>query len=216
MGLKYYRGQSCSEGARPEGRQLKQASSSGTSRRTVVGVTGLPGSGKTSAAEVARKLGYTVIVMGDFVRAEAQSRGLEPSAENLGRLMLEMRKERGEAILAELTVEAVEKAGSPFVFVDGVRSPAEVEEFRRRYPGFKLIATVAPSQARFQRLSQRLRSDNALSWETLRKRDERELQVGVEAAVNLSDITIENKGSLEAFEAEVRKVLERMKTGNSP
>lgn len=161
-------------------------------------------------------MGYTVIVMGDLVRNEAQSRGLEPTAENLGMLMLEMRRRGGAEVLAKLTVEAVEEAGSSLIFVEGVRSPAEVEEFRRHYPGFKLIAVVAPSQTRFQRLFQRLRSDDAQSWKTLRERDERELRVGVESAVNLADITIENKGRLEEFEAEVRKVLERMKTGNPP
>ncbi|HID18997.1 TPA: dephospho-CoA kinase, partial [Candidatus Bathyarchaeota archaeon] len=68
--------------------------------RKVVGVAGMPGSGKTTLAKVAEELGFKVIVMGDFVRAEAEHRGLEPTAENLGSLMFKLREELGEAALA--------------------------------------------------------------------------------------------------------------------
>ena len=40
-------------------------------RRKVIGVVGMPGSGKTTLAEAAREVGFRVVTMGDFVRAEA-------------------------------------------------------------------------------------------------------------------------------------------------
>ena len=47
-------------------------------RKTVVGITGMPGSGKSTLAEIAESLGFKKLVMGDFVRAEAERRGLKP------------------------------------------------------------------------------------------------------------------------------------------
>jgi dephospho-CoA kinase len=152
-------------------------------------------------------MGYPVIVMGDFVRMEAEKRGLKPNAENLGKLMLEIRKEKGEDVVAKLTVEAVKKTNSPIVFIDGVRSLKEVEEFKRNFEDFRLIAVHAPEKVRFKRVSRRLRSDDVSVMEKFKERDLRELKVGIGDVIALADRIIENIGSKEEFKSKVRKVL---------
>ncbi|MHC1564039.1 MAG: AAA family ATPase [Candidatus Hecatellaceae archaeon] len=179
-------------------------------RRKVVGVTGMPGSGKTTLAEAAEELGFKVVVMGDFVRAEAKRRGLEPTAENLGSLMFKLREEMGEAALAKLTAEAIEKLDVKLVFIDGIRSPAEIREFKRRFPSFKLIAVRTPDEIRFRRLTGRGRSDDPEAWEAFLQRDSRELKVGVGEAMNLADENLENLGEMEEFKAEASRVLRRL------
>jgi dephospho-CoA kinase len=178
--------------------------------KKVVGVAGMPGSGKTTLAKVAEGLGFKVIVMGDFVRAEAERRGLKPTAENLGSLMFKLREELGEAAIAKLTVKAVEKLTAKLVFIDGVRSPAEIEEFKRRFPGFKLIAIHAPSEIRFRRLTGRERSDDPKAWEAFLQRELREFKVGVSLAMNLADKTLENLREMGEFKAEAAQVLREM------
>jgi len=42
----------------------------------IVGVTGMPGAGKTTAARHLSGLGYAVISMGDVIREEVARRGL--------------------------------------------------------------------------------------------------------------------------------------------
>jgi dephospho-CoA kinase len=170
----------------------------------------MPGSGKTTLAKVAEELGFKVVVMGDFVRAEARRRGLKPTAENLGSLMFKLREEMGEAALAKLTAEAVEKLNAELVFIDGIRSPAEIREFKRRFPGFKLIAVHAPDEARFRRLTGRERSDDPKAWEDFLQRDSRELKVGVAEAMNLADENLENLGEIKEFKAEAGRVLRRL------
>ena len=59
-------------------------------RKIVIGVAGMPGSGKATAEQLFREKGYPIIVMGDEVRLEAESRNLEPTPENPGKLMLEI------------------------------------------------------------------------------------------------------------------------------
>ncbi|RLI26200.1 MAG: dephospho-CoA kinase [Candidatus Hecatellales archaeon] len=179
-------------------------------RRKVVGVVGMPGSGKTTLAEAAREVGFRVVTMGDFVRAEAERRGLKPTAENLGSLMFKLRREGGEAILAKLTSQAIEALDDKLVLIDGVRSPAEVEEFREKFPGFKLIAVKAPSRLRFERLTGRERSDDPKAWKEFRRRDLREIKVGVSLAMKQADVSLENLGGIGEFKASALKVLKEL------
>lgn len=179
-------------------------------KKIVVGVTGLPGSGKSTFTRIAREMGFPVVVMGDFVRMEAEKRGLEPTAENLGRLMVEIRREKGEDAIAKLTVEAVRGIDNPTVFIDGVRSLKEVEEFKKSFRDFRLIAVHAPEKVRFERLIRRLRSDDVTTIEKFRERDLRELKIGVGDTIALADRIIENVGSKKEFKVKVKKFLEEI------
>ncbi len=182
-------------------------------RKTVIGITGMPGSGKSTLAEIAESLGFKKLVMGDFVRAEAERRGLKPTGENLGLLMLQLRREMGEAAIAEMTVKATKKLGSDKIVIDGVRSPAEIDEFKKNFPGFKLIAVHAPREVRFTRLTGRRRSDDPKAWEAFQDRDLRELEVGVGSAIALADRILENIGELEAFKRQAVKLLREVLEG---
>ncbi|MDH5460442.1 MAG: AAA family ATPase, partial [Candidatus Bathyarchaeota archaeon] len=58
----------------------------------VVGLAGMPGAGKSVVVQVAKESGYGVVVMGDVVREETERRCLEYTPENLGKIMLELRR----------------------------------------------------------------------------------------------------------------------------
>lgn len=177
--------------------------------KLVVGVVGLPGSGKSTFAGVAGRLGFGVVVMGDVVRLEARRRGLEPTSENLGRLMLELRRLEGDAVVAKRCIPLIEGSGDRVV-VDGVRSLAEVDEFRRRYPRFKLVAVYASPETRFRRLFRRGRSDAPTDWAAFQERDMREIGVGVAAAMALADYMLVNEGGIEQFKEEAEKLLREL------
>ena len=53
-----------------------------TAEKIVVGLTGMPGSGKSLVVAAARLEGYDVVVMGDVVREETKKRGLELNPKN--------------------------------------------------------------------------------------------------------------------------------------
>jgi dephospho-CoA kinase len=178
--------------------------------RIIIGVTGMPGSGKSTFAEVARKLGFKIIVMGDFLRKEAEARKVKPTSENLGKLMIKIRKEKGEKFLAKLTVKAVKAVKGRKILIDGVRSLAELEEFKYSFPDFKLIAIHAPQEFRFKRISGRARSDDPSAWRNFIKRELRELKVGIGSAIALADRIIENSGSLKEFKNKAAETLTEM------
>jgi len=179
----------------------------------VIGITGMPGAGKDTVREIVREYGFPVIVMGDEVRAEAARRNIEPTPENLGRLMLQIRAEEGPEVIAKRCISKIMALNARVVIVDGVRSPYEVREFKRSFPNFKVIAIHASPETRFKRLLKRGRSDDPKDWETFHARDQRELSVGIGEVIATADYMIVNEGTLEQLKKEIRRVIRRVIRG---
>ena len=177
--------------------------------RIVLGVAGMPGAGKGTVREIFQKMGYPIVVMGDEVREEAKRRNLKPTPENLGMIMLKLREEEGKAAVAKRCIPKMEKAKEKVV-VEGVRSLNEVNEFKKHFPNFTLIAIHASPETRFRRLFQRKRSDDPTRWETFRERDLRELNVGIGAAIATADQVIVNEGSKVQLKRKTREVLKEV------
>jgi dephospho-CoA kinase len=176
--------------------------------KVVIGIAGMPGSGKAAFNAIARRKGFTIVVMGDEIRDETRRRGLKPTPENIGKVMLQLRQEEGPAVVAKRCVPKIEKAKGNFVLVDGVRSLHEVKEFKRHFPNFVLIAIHSSPETRFQRLFRRKRSDDPKGWEAFLKRDLRELSVGLGNAIAMADYLIINEGTKEEFNMKIHEVLE--------
>ena len=171
----------------------------------VIGFCGLPGSGKSSAIDAIQDLG-TIVTMGDVVRKEAIKRGIESTDENLGKIAKELRKKGGQEIIAQKCVELTSEQESDVIFVDGVRSLAEVKVFREIWE-FPLIAIVIDENIRFKRLHERNRSDDPKSLEELRKRDEREISFGLRDVVEIADYKIENSTTIEELQEKAKNIV---------
>ena len=178
-------------------------------RRILIGTTGMPGSGKDTIRKFIQKLGFQVIVMGDEVRLEAKRRGLDINPENLGKIMLEIRREEGPAAIAKRCIQKIRSIDSSFILIDGIRSLHEVEEFRRIFPDFKVLAVHASPKTRFKRLLRRGREDDPKSWEDFMKRDMRELSVGLGDVIATADYMLVNEGTKRELEENLMRLLKR-------
>jgi dephospho-CoA kinase len=178
--------------------------------KLVVGLAGMPGSGKSLVVETAMDEGYAVVIMGDVVRNETRKRGLELNPQNIGRVMLELRAEGGAGVIADKCVLAIEEAQGGKVIVDGLRSLSEADVFRAQFPRFVLVAVHSSPETRFSRLFRRRRSDDPDGWEVFRERDMRELGVGLGSAIAMAEHLVMNENSREDVKAEVRNVLRRV------
>jgi len=176
--------------------------------KVVIGVAGMPGAGKATIKTTAENMGYPVVVMGDEIREETRRRGLQPTPENIGKIMLQLREEEGATTVAERCTAKIENTKSKIVFVDGIRSLNEVDEFKKRFRNFSLIAVHSSPEARFQRLSKRKRSDDPRGWDIFYQRDLRELSVGQGDVIAMADYMIVNERTYEEFKAKVCQVLE--------
>jgi len=177
--------------------------------KIVVGITGMPGSGKDTVREIVNGLGLPLVVMGDEVRAEARRRSLEPTPENLGKVMLQIRKEEGPEVLAQRCIPKIKDSASPVVVVDGLRSMHEAREFRKEFPEFRIVAIHASPKTRFERLLKRKRSDDPEDWKTFVDRDQRELSVGIGEVIASADHMIVNEGTKEQLREELKRLLKR-------
>lgn len=159
--------------------------------KLIVCLTGMPGAGKTTIAEALRTKGFDKITMGDAVRAEAARRKIEPTGENLGKLMLELREKNGPGAVAELIKNNIVNSKSDVVLVDGLRSLAEVEVLKK-IGTVKVLAIHASGDTRFGFLTRRDRSDAPSDRNDFAKRDSREIGVGMSESIALADETISN------------------------
>jgi dephospho-CoA kinase len=175
----------------------------------IVAITGMPGAGKSTAAQALVRSGWKRVVMGDVIRAETKRRGLEPNAKNTGEVMKELRAEHGEAAVADLCLQEIARLGADRVVVDGIRSVAEVDAFRRRAE-VMLIAVDASPARRYELLKERGRSDDPLTREMFDERDMRELGVGIGEAISLADATVSNeRATTEQLEGEMAAAVDR-------
>lgn len=158
--------------------------------RLAVCLAGMPGSGKTTVANMLTQLGFGVITLGDIVREEASKRNLPLTDEELGKVMREIRFESGRGAVAKLALKRIEKAGR-FCVVDGIRCSDEVDVISS-VAQTKLLAIHAAPQIRFARIVNRSRSDLTDNWKRFKERDKRELEVGVGEAIALADEVISN------------------------
>jgi len=151
----------------------------------------MPGAGKSTIAAGLQKKGFTSINMGDAVRAEAKKRNLEPTGENLGKLMLDLRQKNGQGAVAELIKDQIINSESDVVVIDGVRSNTEIEVLKK-IATVKLLSIHASTNTRYNFLTTRKRTDDPQDRNTFDERDNREISVGISASIALADETISN------------------------
>ena len=177
----------------------------------LIAFVGMPASGKSEAAAIARGFGIPVVNMGDVVREETARRGLPATDENIGGTGTALRKEEGMDVIARRCVPGIRLLNSSVVVVDGIRNLDEINYFKEQFgEDFKLITIHTPFEQRFERVKSRGRSDDMKSMEELKKRDEREKGWGLDKAIEKADITINNTGTIEKFRSEIEKLLGKL------
>jgi dephospho-CoA kinase len=162
----------------------------------IVGLTGMPGAGKTTVANYLSEKGIPLLIMGDVVREVAENDGLAPTSDNLAKLMLRLRKRNGPEAVAHLIVNKIklmkkEDKQLSVVIVDGIRSMAEVQVLRR-IGSVKLLAIHGSTLTRYTHVRERGRSDVPSNIVEFDKRDKIEMDVGISNAIALADETISN------------------------
>ncbi len=196
----------------------------------IIGVTGLPGSGKSVVSRAAKRLNIPIVRMGDVIREEAKNRN-----KTTGEVAVELRKEYGEFVVAERCVEIIKNhintkdANSEeniktksrikvpkcdIYMIEGIRSPFEVKIFKKNFDQFKVIAIHSTPNTRFKRLKRRMRPDDSRELSDFLLRDERELKFGIGDVIATSDYMVVNEGPLKKIKSIIRSILENEMQNN--
>lgn len=182
--------------------------------KLVIAITGMPGAGKTLAAEYIRELiGGYIISMGDVIREIVRSSGGELTSSSLGNTMIEIREKEGASAVAKRCVSKIKELPFNITIIDGVRSFDEVEEFKRHFKNVKLIAVLCPPKIRFERLKKRGREDDPKSIDAFRERDMRELSIGLGNAIALADHIVVNDSTKKHLKRSLKNILTKIARG---
>ncbi|MFZ7138549.1 MAG: AAA family ATPase [archaeon] len=175
-----------------------------------MGLAGMPGAGKGVFRKFVQNLGYSVVTMGDVVRGEVKRRNLNPTPENMGKVMLNLRELDGPAAIAKQCVPSLNQKTGKMVVIDGIRSLVEVEEFKKHFPDFVLVAVHSSPQTRYNRLVNRKRSDDPPNWETFIERDLRELGIGMGSVISVADHMLINEGSISQLKNKITQLIAKV------
>lgn len=199
----------------------------------IIGLVGLPGSGKGEASRIARQQGLTVLVMGDVIRQEAARQGLEATDANLGRVGCALREAEGPEAVARRILQKARATGEETVVVDGLRSREEADYFATQAEQFHLVEICAPAEERLRWLKARGRPDDpGISRSGIKEHDQdekiisscgepdgqaaaaleqrecREMGWGMCQAIEAAGLKLRNDGSLDEFRENARKLLD--------
>jgi len=210
------------------------------SPKLVIGLTGLPSSGKGEVAaaliEAARRRGWRAahLSFSDRIKEEARRRGIGDdhfNRELLSRIGIEMREAEGPGALASRLVARIGTWPSPvpqMFVVEALRHVGEIDALREAFgKRFTLIAVESEPRAIARRLIARRRPDE--SSEALQSEEKavqlleaelhgRQSRLGpnVGQCFEQADIRLDNNGTLEELRQDVRRIFSDLQSADHP
>jgi len=174
----------------------------------IVSIVGMAGSGKSEAALIFEKNGFTRIRFGDITDEEVRKRGLELNEENERHVRQQLREEHGMSAYAKLNLPRIDASLKlSDVVVDGLYSWEEYTLLKNRYgDNFHAIAVWSSPQTRYKRLAQR--PIRPLTIEEAAGRDTAEIEnINKGGPIAMADFTIINKSSRQDLQEETERII---------
>ena len=180
----------------------------------IIAITGMPLAGKGVVTKKLEERGCKFFLMRTAVEEKMKEQSIEISNESLRTFPTKLREEQGRGVVAELCIPHLDKLKTEAVVViDGIRSPEEIDVFKKQYgEDFVLIAVWASLKTRFSRLGNRSDhpADEPKTMEELKWRDEKELGWGLGESIARADYMVINEGTMEEYENQIQLILEKL------
>lgn len=170
-------------------------------------ITGLSGSGKTTAAGFFQRLGIPVVRMGDVTQRSLESKRLGRGEKQEETVRQALRARYGSAIYARRTLPYINRAAktSRDVVVEGMRSRDELRYFEKTVGPVSLIYIQAETTIRRERLGKR--PVRPLTADEIGMRDAWEQEIGVERLKTVANYVVENNGTKEELYGKLHVIL---------
>jgi dephospho-CoA kinase len=175
----------------------------------IIGLTGTIAAGKSTIAEILKKKGFEHHTYSDILRDEANKLGIEQTRENLQKLGNKIKEESNNlGILSRLIIES---SKSDNIIADGIRTVDEIKELKK-YPHAYIIGIDASQRKRYERLAERKRAGDPLTFEDFKKIDEHE-NTGVTKGQEINkclkncDFLIINNGDINELKEKLDKII---------
>ena len=173
-------------------------------------ITGLAGSGKSTAASILHSMGFAVFEISSAIKEEMKSDRIELTPESIERYTMQAKRGRGRGFAAIATARRAAKAKGD-VAVIGFRSKEELAAARRILGHAPLVLVTAPDHARRSRV--RSRKTMRMGASELRMKDRSNMMMGMRAVMREADYILSNSGTERELRQNLKRVLALMNKG---
>jgi len=178
----------------------------------LVALVGMPGAGKSIAADFFVSKKFAMVYFGGIVLDETKKRGLELNEPNERRVREELRQLHGMAAMAFLSTPKIrgllEKKQD--VVIDDLYSWSELVTLKQEFEEIITIAIFASPETRYARMAKR--KERHLTREQCISRDRAEIEnLEKGGPIAMADYTIINEGTQKEFEKQLISVLKKIK-----
>lgn len=170
----------------------------------IIAIVGMPGAGKSIAAQFFRSKGLPILRFGDQTDIGLKERGLPLIEANERKYRVDIRRELGMAAMAIKIEPRIEEAAktSNTIVLDGLYSWKEYVYLKEKFPQMKLLCIWAPPTLRYERLAKR--PVRPLTLEESKSRDTSEIEnTDKGGPIAIADNLIKNERSEEHFIAKL-------------
>ena len=181
-------------------------------RKVVLAIVGLPGAGKSVAAEYFKAKDFPVVRLGQVTDDVIKQKGLVNNNKNNRIVREELREKYGMDCYIVKNENKIKKGFevSPVVIVDGMRSYEEYLSSQKLFRNVFLLAVVADKSIRYSRLKRRKTRSNLSGKE----RDVQEvLNLNVGSTIALADALIINNGTRADLEDKLEDIYRQVYFG---
>ncbi len=173
-----------------------------------IAFTGWARSGKDTAADhLVEKHCFEKIVMSELLLDEMKKAGMPDTKMNRSRMGKLLRERFGKDVVAKKALEKASKEGLEKAVFVGPRSVSEIAFFKKKIPGFKLVAIDAGQGKRFERRS---KQDAQTKTDFLKRdsHDSTEFELG--QVIAMADHTIENNSTINDFKRTIDGLMQKI------
>jgi len=167
----------------------------------IFGAIGRIGCGKDEVVKYLNaEYDIPIISVGDFVRAMAEDRGIEPSRENLENISAEAIRDHGQEYFMKLALKRIRSSHWKNAGVAGIRTPEDVRFLKRDLGGDFILFHVYVDEPyiRYQRLVRRKRAGDPNNYNDFAEQDRHEEKTfRTEEATSMQDYSLNNSGTLQ-------------------
>ncbi len=172
----------------------------------ILGITGSFGAGKGAVVDYLTQKGFVHFAARTFLIEEIERRGLPVNRDSMASVANELRAQHGPTYVMEELLKQAEASGKDAV-IESLRAKAEVEYIQQE--GGIVLGVDAPAEIRFERVIKRASETDHVTYEKWVEQEKKEMNPSdptkqdIFGALKLSDVIIENDGTIDELHAKV-------------
>ena len=178
----------------------------------IIGITGTLGAGKGTIVDyLVKEKGFKHYSVRAYIAEEIQRRGMEVNRDTLTAVGNDLRARHTPSYITDQLFERANADGSNAV-IESIRTPGEIYSLREKGKFF-LFAVDADQKTRYERITLRKSETDAVSFETFKMNEAREMNAtdpnkqNLAACIKEADFLFRNDGSIPELQQQVENAL---------